>query len=95
MTVTTPIDQVLDDFSAAFETPSVEIVRTWIKKYPDHAERILEFAVECIRISSIEKGDREPQVDGTSVVLSALSHLHSELYKQRQGFDSEKQSRQA
>lgn len=88
-------DQVLDDFICAFDARSVKTVRVWMKKYPDFAREILDFAIEIIRVEVVDKNSPESHVEGTDIVLSALSRLHDALYKQREGFRSRNESHRA
>ncbi len=80
------VREVLYEFSLAKEVPDAELLDEFVRRYPEHADSLTDFAVALV-VDSLrrEKAD-EPAIDATAVspaVSRAMSTFQNALYANR------------
>lgn len=81
------LDDVLHEMALTSEKPNAKVVGEYLRRYPQYAEEISDFAAELAAMAiAADVDDRiEPSTTGASPAISrALSHLHNRLYEVKQ-----------
>lgn len=80
-------DDVLHEMALTSEKPDAKVVGDYLRRYPQYAEEITDFAAELAAVAIAGDVDDgiEPSTIGTSPAISrALSELHNRLYEVKQ-----------
>ena len=73
------LDEILDDYVAAAQIPNREVLREWIKKYPQYERELTDFTVAWIQMEETSSAKYvKPDLD--HLVLKAMSTVQN-LYK--------------
>ncbi|UJR83679.1 hypothetical protein [Sandaracinus amylolyticus] len=81
------LDDVLHEMALTSEKPDAKVVGEYLRRYPQYAEEITDFAAELAAMAIAADVDDgiEPSTTGTSPAISrALSQLHNRLYEVKQ-----------
>jgi len=81
------LNDVLNEMALASATPTAKVVGAYVRRYPQYAEEITDFAAELAAVAVLGQGDDsiEPSTEGTSPIVSkALSKLQNRLYELKQ-----------
>ncbi|MBL8080473.1 MAG: hypothetical protein JNM55_21055 [Anaerolineales bacterium] len=83
------LDEILDAYVAAAQIPNREVLREWIKKYPQYERELTDFTVAWIQMEETPSANHgKPDID--HLVLKAMSTVQN-LYNDK---ESEKTSSQ-
>lgn len=77
-----PLSEVLFAFAIAMPTPNAGTLDDFVRRYPEHAEALTDFAVDLALDSDRGESDEaEPVPAGTSpAVAKAISHFHNVVF---------------
>jgi hypothetical protein len=81
------LEDVLHEMALTSERPDAKVVGDYLRRYPQYAEEITDFAAELasLAIAADVHNPIEPSTTGTSPAISrALSELHNRLYEVKQ-----------
>jgi hypothetical protein len=82
----TPLEEVLYEFSLAKPVPDAELLDQFVRLYPEHAMALTDLAVDIVLDSSLgdEEGTEEPLASGVSPAISrAMSRFQNRLFEVR------------
>ena len=89
------LHDVLEEMAFASERPDAKVVGEYLRRYPQYADEITDFAAELAAMAvaaSVDDGF-EPSTTGTSPAISrALSQLHNRLYEVKQAQEAREAS---
>ena len=84
----TPLRDALYAMSLGMPVPDAELLDDFVRRYPQHAEALTEFAIE-LAIDALQDRDTEQDIPGdpdtiSPVVSHVMSQFENQLYQRRQ-----------
>jgi hypothetical protein len=79
-----PLRDVLYEFSLAKEVPDAELIDAFVRRYPEHAAAVTDFAIELV-LDSLQRDEGEQErldpVNVSPVVSRAMSRFQNKLHE--------------
>lgn len=78
------LNEILDAYVAAAQTPDREVLREWIRKYPQYERELTDFTVSWIQMEEFPPIERDEPDDDT-LLLRAMSILQNLYHNNENG----------
>ena len=73
------LDNILDAYVTEVETPNLEVLKEWIRKYPQYQRELTDFTIAWIQMEELRPINRD-KTDHDTLVLRAMSVVQN-LYR--------------
>jgi hypothetical protein len=85
---TTPLRDVLYAFSMSKEMPDTDLLEDFVRKYPDHASELTDFAIDLVMDIALREDDAVAQTLDLRIspaVSRAMSRFQNQLFEAKRG----------